>query len=215
MDKNEIEKKLSFADHHLGPISNYFTDKFSVVKGNLEKIGSMESRTSVTTNSSDSVVGQIGDKGGFGAIKSSNSTSNVNVHNSINLLKIGSRTFTDVGIPNSGFFDAIEIGDDIGVVMNAEERRIMFISDHTQGTVMGVKPDCSADKYKWVALAVTLFFLWLTLNELYNAITNLYFPSLIIPLITVASFILYRATSIGSTETKANWHRAVNQAESY
>ena len=70
MTKDDIERKIAFVDQHIGFITNLFTDKFVVVKGSLDKIGSMESSTTISTDTSGSVVGVASSGGGFGALGS-------------------------------------------------------------------------------------------------------------------------------------------------
>jgi len=213
MTKDEIQQKMAFADKHIGFITNFFTNKFSVVKGTLDKIGSMESTTTVSTNTSSSAVGQVGSSGGFGAVGSSNSTTSVQVSKSISLLKIGTKSLTGVSIPNSGFFDAIDFGDEIGVILSEDEKQLYYIHDFSDGSSIGERPSCDADLAKWAFMAIAAFLGWLTAGDIFHSITNFVMPSLGYPLFTIAFFLLYRGSAIGSDLSKENWDNAILLAQ--
>lgn len=210
MNKSELQQKLAIADTHIGFLVDFFTNKFSVVTGKLEKIGSMESSTTITTNTTGGVVGQVGSNGGFGAVGTANSTTSAQVSRSISLLKIGNKSMTDVSIPNSGFFDAIDFGDEIGVIMSEDEKSLFYIHDYSDNSSVGQKPSCSSDLGRWGFLAVSLFLVWMTLGDIYTSITTLSMPSLGLPIFAVLFFILYRASHLGSVNSALNWNRALH-----
>ena len=210
MNINDLDKKAGFADKYLGPLTGLFTQNFSVVSGVLEKIGRMETETTIKTNTSTGVVGRAGSNGGLGAVASSNSTTKAEVTRSINLLKIGNTTLTDVQIPSSAFFDAVDFGDELKTIFSADHKNLYFIYDAKDGSSIGGKPQSIADLARWGFLAAAALFAWLTLTNLYEAITTLSMPNILIPLLSFASFILYRASSIGSKATHQNWSDAID-----
>jgi len=214
MNRDEIQRRLAMADQHIGPITNLFTDKFVVVKGSLDKIGSMESTTTVSTDTtSRAVVGQVGSSSVFGGVGSSNSTTSVQVSKSISLLKIGTKSLTGVSIPNSGFFDAIDFGDEIGVILSENESQLFYIYDFSDGSSVGGRPSCSADLAKWVFMGIAAFLAWLTFGDILKSVTSFALPNLAFPLFTIAFFLLYRGCAIGSSLTKENWENALAHAQ--
>ena len=213
MTKDDIERKIAFVDQHIGFITNVFTDKFVVVKGSLDKIGSMESSTTISTDTSGSVVGVASSGGGFGALGSSNSKTTIQVSKSISFLKIGTKSLTGVSIPNSGFFDAIDFGDEIGVILSDNEENLYYIYDFSDGSSIGDRPSCTADITKWAFMAIAALLGWLTLVNIFESITNFVMPSLGLPLFTIACFLLYRGSVIGSNLSKENWGNSIFYAQ--
>jgi hypothetical protein len=209
MNINDLDNKAGFADKYLGPVTGLFTQNFCVVSGVLEKIGRMETETTIKTNSSTGVVGRAGSNGGFGAVSSSNSTTRAEVTRSINLLKIGNTTLTDVGIPSSAFFDAVDLGDEIKAIFSEDQKALYFIYDVKDGSSVGGKPSSSSDLAKWAFLAIAALLAWMTLTDIYEAITTFTMPSIFLPLLSFGSFILYRASSIGSKTTQQNWSHVI------
>jgi hypothetical protein len=214
MDRDELLQRVEFADKHIGIVTELFVDKFTVTTGSLDKIGSMETDTKIVTNAGSMVSGNITNSGSFGAKNLSRSTTSEKKSRSINLLKIGSKAFTDVSIPNSGFFEAIDFGDQIGVILSSNEKKLHYIYNFRDGTTVGDKPSCLADLARWIFLGLFLWLAWATLQELYSSIRYFQMPDLVTAMWSIAFFVLYRASHNGSIISRENWNEAVILAQS-
>jgi len=209
MDRDELLRRAEFADKHIGMITELFVDKFAVVTGSLDKIGGMETDIKTVTNSGSMIRGNASSSGSFGAMNLARSTTSHQKSRSITLLKIGSKALTDVSIPNPGFFEAIDFGDQIGVILSSNEKKLHYIYNFKDLTEVGVKPSCMADLARWIFLGLFVWLAWATCQEVYSAVRYFRTPDLGTALWSVAFFILYRASHNGSIISQENWNESV------
>lgn len=206
MDPKEIEQKLGFADSKLSPITNYLARDFFVLKGTLEKCGRLETTTTVESSTTGGTAGRYGD-GSFGALSHSKTTQSVNVSRTISLIKIGSTTLTDVWVPTAGFFDAIELGENIGVVIVKKKEELWLIKNYLDGSTVGNQPPMTESMaMKWTGIIIAVVGVFSMVSTLLSAELPSY--SLLAILI---GFFVYRSCEIAMREEQSNWNRALDE----
>jgi hypothetical protein len=206
MGPKEIEQKLAFADSKLSLITKYLARDFSVVKGTLEKCGRLETTTTVESSTTGGTAGRYGD-GSFGALSHSKTSESVSVSRTISLVKIGSTTLTDVWIPTAGFFDAIELGENIGVVIYNKKAEMWLIKNYSDGSTVGSQPSMTDSMlFKWLGLLIAVGGVFSMISTLLSA--ELPSSSLFAILI---GFIVYRSYDIAMREEQSSWNRALDE----
>jgi|GEM_PF-4794207 len=220
MGFNEIKRKFSLAGKYLEPLANtyskLFTEEYIVVKGRVEKIGIMESSATTYTDTRSRTVGVVGRGGVFGALGSSNSTTSTHVLNSISFIKIGAKSLPNVYIPNSGFFEIMKLGDEIGVVLSDNENWVAYINNFNEGLSIGERPSFAAKMLKpyllFFAVITAIFFIEVSIGALINKLDL--FNIIVATFFAIFFYCLYRGCCIGLSKSIENWDSAILHANS-
>lgn len=203
---DKITKVLAKTDPVAHQIAGFMVTDFSTVAGTLEKLGSMEKSITYTTESTNAVVGQVGNQGGFGALHKGSSSTKASVSRSISLLKIGNSTFTDVGISSTGIFESLELGNNVGLVMSGDNKNIMYLIDYDSGVEIGAEPSFYQSWLKWIFLGIALIILWTQVASIFEG----NFKAVLMLWLPVIFVLLFYSASIAYEKSKSNWNLAID-----
>lgn len=123
---------------------------------------------------------------------------------SINLLKIGSVTMTDVTVGSSAIYDAIETNSDVACIFSYDKRILYVVNNFSNQMNFGMEPNWGhLSLYMWISLILGGIFS-------YSGVTSL---SLISTLIGVAGLGMARVFQLALKRSREIWQIAVTQVQ--
>ena len=112
---------------------------FSAFRGKLNFVGGLTESRSFSNANTTHHTGTIRHNGATGNNQYSGQSygygrTTEHVERKINLLKVGTRQFTDLGISTPGVYDLLELNHEIALVFQkGDESKILYVKNYTQG----------------------------------------------------------------------------------
>lgn len=197
-----MNSQLDTVNSKLNGFSKRFVVGLTIVHGEVERLGRLEQSRSWHTDSRSVGGGKLFNSGFFlGGSRGSSDTQETILH-SINLVKIGPTTATDVIIGSSAIYDALEERARVACIFSYDKRLLYVVQNKSNGIQIGMQPHWGhLSMYKWISWIVGGFFL-------YSAVTSFSIISLAIGL---AGLALGRVFQLALKRSQEIWGMALNQ----
>ena len=161
-----MSNTLNSANGKLNDISKRFVLGLSVVRGTVEAIGRLEKNRSWHTDYRSGTAGKFFNSGFFLAGTRGSSDRQEIINHSINLLKIGPTTTSNVMVGSSAIYDAMKQGNKVACIFDVNKSQLFYMNNFTTGTSLGFQPNWSRlNMYKWLCAIIGGFCLYFSLSS--------------------------------------------------
>jgi len=160
-------QKLADFDNGLQGFSKRFVIGLTVIRGTVNKLGTLEQTSRYETDSRRNTFGKQWDSGFFAAHSRGRSVTNEIVNKTISLLKIGDSVMTDLMIPGTGVYETLSPGSNVGCILSADKGQLYIVVNHTEQISFGVQPDWSGlSMARFIFYAIAGVASWASIGQL-------------------------------------------------
>jgi hypothetical protein len=162
-----VAQKFADLDKNLTGYSKRFVVGLTVVRGTVDRLGTLEQTSTYATESQRNTFGKQWDSGFFAAHSRGRSITNEIVTKTISLLKIDTSVMTDLLIPGTGVYETLTQGSRVGCILSADKRRLYLVVNHSEQISFGVQPDWSGlNTAKFLFFGLAGIATWMSVSSL-------------------------------------------------
>jgi hypothetical protein len=203
-----VTQKFADLDKNLTDYSKRFVVGLTIVRGTVERLGTLEQTSTYATESRRNTFGKQWDSGFFAAHSRGRSITNEIVTKTISLLKIDTSVMTDLLIPGTGVYETLTQGSRVGCILSADKRQLYLVVNHSEQISFGVQPDWSGlNTARMLCFGVAGVASWMSVSALLSG--KLSSGNLIGVAIAVAGLTAGRIAHLALIRSQEIWQKAL------
>jgi len=201
-------QKFTDLDKNLMDYSKRYVVGLTIVRGSVERLGTLEQTSTYATESQRNTFGKQWDSGFFAAHSRGRSVTNEIVTKTISLLKIDTSVMTDLLIPGTGVYETLTQGSRVGCILSADKRQLYLVVNHSEQISFGVRPDWSGlNTARMLFFGVAGIASWMSVSSLLSG--RFTTGSLIGAAIAVAGVAAGRVAHLALLRSQEVWQKAL------